>query len=81
MTDANCGDVPKPFATHANGVATVRSDVGMEPKACPAESTMCRKIDQQGLYYHIQIVLIMKNYDIRGPIIWLFDGRSPARPK
>jgi len=55
MSDPNCGDVPKPFATHANGVATVRSDVGMEPKACPAESTMCRKIDQQ-VRGHISVI-------------------------
>ena len=51
MSDPNCGDVPKPFATHADGKVTVRSDVGIAPSACPAESTMCRKIDQQGWYH------------------------------
>ena len=77
MTDPNCGDVPKPFATHVDGKVTVRSDVGIAPSACPPESTMCRKIDQQGWYY---IYMIMKNYYNRGPtIIYLvnlyFDGR------
>jgi len=55
MSDANCGDLPKPFATHEGEKVTVRSDVGMTPTACPSTSTMCRKIDQQ-IRGHISVI-------------------------